>query len=63
MISPQWIAILPFWILALPLIVAVIALFRRERIAGFIPPDRRDQRGNFIADPIVKAGDSVIFKG
>ena len=63
MLSSQWMVALPFWILGLPLVVAVIAYFKPARFSGFIPPDRRNQRSNVISDPVIQAGDSVLFKG
>jgi hypothetical protein len=63
MLSSQGMVALPFWILGLPLAVAIISYVRPAQQGGFIPPDRRNQRSNFISDPIIRAGDSVLFKG
>jgi len=34
--------ILPFWILGVPLIVAIISLLRLPRHRDIVPPDRRN---------------------
>lgn len=59
----QLAVILPFWILGLPLVIGIVAWMRSGPIRGFIPPDRRNQRSNIIGDPIIKAGDTVLFEG
>jgi hypothetical protein len=59
----QMAVILPFWILGLPLLVGIIAFMRPRTVRGFVPPDRRTQRANLIGDPIIKAGNSVLFEG
>lgn len=59
----QWFSILPFWILGLPLLIAIIAYFKPANTRGFLPPDRRNQRANLIGDAVITAGDTVLFKG
>jgi len=59
----QLAVILPFWILGLPLVIGIIAWIKPGHIRGFIPPDRRNQRSNLIGNPIIKAGDTVLFEG
>lgn len=55
--------ILPFWILGVPLIVAIISYFRMPRQSELAPPDRRSERQNLVREPAIRSGDTVISRG
>lgn len=63
MTNSDWMVALPFWILGAPLIVALFAYTRPLKPGSFVPTDRRNQRSNIIGDAIIRAGDTVLFKG
>lgn len=54
---------LPFWILGVPLALAVISYVRMPRQSDLVPPDRREERSNFAREPEFRAGEAVASEG
>lgn len=48
--------ILPFWILGVPLAIAIISYIRMPRQADLTPPDRRSQRESLTSDAGSRSG-------
>ncbi len=55
--------ILPFWILGVPLAVAVISYLKMPRQSELVPPDRRNDRQNLVREPAITSGDTVVSRG
>ncbi len=54
---------LPFWILAVPLVVSVISYIRMPRQSDLVPPDRRNDRRNITGEPVIRSGDTTVSRG
>jgi hypothetical protein len=54
---------LPFWILAVPLIVGVISYIQTPRLGDHVPPDRREDRRNIAGEAYIQSGDTAISRG
>lgn len=55
--------VLPFWILGVPLAVAIISFMKMPRQSAIAPPDRREERHNIVREPAIRSGDTVISRG
>lgn len=55
--------LLPFWILGLPLIVAIFSYFRMPRHVDLVPRDRRAERHNIVRESHIHAGDTAASRG
>jgi hypothetical protein len=55
--------ILPFWILGVPLAIAIISHIRMPRQADLTPPDRRSQRESLTSDAGSRSGETSIPRG
>ncbi len=62
--SSSWIVnLLPFWILGVPLVIAIISYLRMPRQSELAPPDRREDRRNIVGETAIRAGDTAVWKG
>ena len=62
--ASSWMAsILPFWILGVPLVVAIISYFRMPSQDKLAPPDRTRERHNIVREPHIRAGDTAVSRG
>ena len=55
--------ILPFWILGLPLALAIISYVRLPRRRDLVPPDRTRERHNVVRESHIRAGDTAASRG
>ena len=55
--------ILPFWILGVPLAIAIISYIRMPRQADLTSPDRRSQRESLTSDAGSRSGETSIPRG
>lgn len=62
--SSSWITnILPFWILGVPLVVAIISYLRMPNQRDLAQPDRRGERRNIVREEHIRAGDTAVSRG
>ncbi len=61
--SSWLINILPFWILGLPLAVAIISYIRLPAQRDLAPPDRTRERHNIVRESHIRAGDTAASRG
>ncbi len=62
--ASSWIAnLLPFWILGIPFVVAIISCLRLPSQDKLAPPDRRRERHNIVRESHITAGDTAVSRG
>lgn len=62
--SSSWITnLLPFWILGVPLVVAIVNYLRMPGQRDLAPPDRREDRRNIVGETAIRAGDTAVTRG
>lgn len=62
--SSSWITnLLPFWILGVPLVIAIINYLQMPAQRDLAPPDRREDRRNIVGETAIRAGDTAVSRG